>query len=176
MRRLAAWLITRVTSRAPDVVIGGEADPYLRRWWLLPRNWIFNVYLHEFVRSDDDRALHDHMYFNCSILLRGKYFEHTIAAGGVRSKVCRIAGDVVFRSPWRAHRIELFRRWLRVLESNGSTAYHAVGELPCWSLFITGPRMRSWGFHCPDAGWIHWRKFTNPATNGTTIGQGCGDG
>ena len=40
-----------------DLVVGGDADPYLRRWWLIPRNRIFNVYLHHFMRSDDDRVL-----------------------------------------------------------------------------------------------------------------------
>ena len=26
------------------------------------RNKIFNIYLHQIIRSDDDRALHDHPY------------------------------------------------------------------------------------------------------------------
>lgn len=174
IRRLAHWLIDRAYRRDPDIVIGGEASPYLRRWWLIPRNPFFNVYLHQFLRSDDDRALHDHMYFNCSIVLRGRYFEHTIAAGGVHHRTTRIAGDVVFRSPWKAHRIELFRRWLPpVLLPDGSLSRQSIGELPCWSLFITGPRLREWGFHCPKAGWIHWRAFTDPATQGRTVGRGC---
>jgi hypothetical protein len=56
----------------------------MRRWWVIPRNKFFNIYLHHFLHSDDDRALHDHPWWNVSILLRsGSYVEHTIAAGGV---------------------------------------------------------------------------------------------
>ena len=47
-------------NREPDFIIGGHEAPYLRRHWLIPRNRFFNIYVHEFLRSDDDRALHDH--------------------------------------------------------------------------------------------------------------------
>lgn len=53
-------LLAIAKRRPPDVVIGGDASPYMRRWWVIPRNRRFNVYLHHFLRSDDDRALHDH--------------------------------------------------------------------------------------------------------------------
>lgn len=80
------WLIERMTRRAPDFVIGGAERPYLLRWFVIPRNKVFNVYLHQFLRSDDDRALHDHPWVNLSILLRGGYIEHTIAAGGIQQR------------------------------------------------------------------------------------------
>ena len=139
----------------PDFVVGGSDRPYLRRWFVIPRNRFVNIYVHEFRRSDDDRALHDHPWVNCSILLRGCYVEQTIRAGGISDRRLRVAGDVKLRSPWSAHRIE-------------------VGQ-PCVTLCITGPRIREWGFHCPEAGWVHWRDFTNPADDGATVGRGCGD-
>lgn len=154
-RHLAPRLFALAGRRAPDQVIGGLARPYLRRWFLIPRNPLVNVYLHQFLRSDDDRALHDHPWVNLSILLAGSYTEHTIEAGGVHVRRRRRAGDWVARGARAAHRIEL----------------HAG---PCWTLFITGPRVRSWGFHCPG-GWRHWRDFTNPAGGGRTIGRGCED-
>jgi hypothetical protein len=152
---LARALVRVAVRRSPDVVIGGLEAPYLLRWWVIPRNRLFNIYLHRFLRSDDDRALHDHPWLNCSILLRGAYTEHTIAAGGINRRTLRRAGDVKLRGPKAAHRIEL----------------HAG---PCWTLFITGPNVRSWGFHCPR-GWVHWRDFTNPADGGRTVGRGCGE-
>lgn len=152
--KLADRLIARITRRAPDVVIGGHDRPYLRRWWVIPRNRFLNVYLHEFLRSDDDRALHDHPWANCSVLLRGSYVEHTIAAGGIEHRQQLRAGAIRMRWTGRlAHRVEL---------TDG----------PCWTLFITGPRYRAWGFHCPQQGWVHWEKFTDPNDFGA-VGRGC---
>lgn len=140
--------------REPDVVIGGHDDPYLKRWHLIPRNRACNAYLHLFLRSDDDRALHDHPWVNCSILLGGSYTEHTIDAGGIHRHTIRQAGDVAFRPSGKiAHRIELH-------------------DGPCFTLFLTGPIYRRWGFHCPDAGWVDWTKFT-AADDPGSIGKGC---
>src|SRR5881392_3402104 len=72
----------RIASRPPDFTVGSPDRPYLQRWWLLPRNPVLNVYLHQFLRDDDDRALHDHPWDWCSVLLKGGYCEHTIDAGG----------------------------------------------------------------------------------------------
>lgn len=146
--RLRHRIIDWAAARAPDFIIGGQEDPYLLRWWLLPRNPVFNVYVHLFLRSDDDRALHTHPWaFNCSILLDGQYVEHTPAGEFVRR-----TGDRKFRWGPAPHRIEL---------STG----------PCWTLFITGPRVRSWGFLCPQ-GFVHWRAFTDSRDKGA-IGKGC---
>lgn len=150
--RAAPRLIAISERRPPDVIIGGAEDPYMRRWWVIPRNRVFNIYLHHFLRSDDDRALHDHPWVNLSVLLEGRYAEHTIAAGGVHRRTERAAGQMKLRGPRAAHRVELI-------------------DGPCWSLFITGPMMRSWGFHCP-AGWRHWRDFTKPGDSGQ-VGKGC---
>jgi hypothetical protein len=134
-------------GRAP-YIIGGADRPYLKRWWIVPFNRLFKVYLHQFLRSDDDRALHDHPWFNISILLRGSYIEHT-PNGAHR----RRAGDIVVRPARAAHRIEL------------------IEDAPVWTLFITGPNVRQWGFYCPN-GWRHWRDFTHPDDSGE-IGRGC---
>ena len=73
LRRLLAKA-NNIMRRPPDFIIGEPANPYLIRWWVIPRNRWFNIYLHEIRRSDDDRALHDHPWLNCSILLHGGYF------------------------------------------------------------------------------------------------------
>lgn len=151
------WFERLAAKRAPDFVIGGKNDPYMERWWLIPRNPVFNIYLHRFWRSDDDRALHDHPWFNISILLQGTYVEHTIAAGGVHHQKRYYTGDFKLRSPWAAHRIEID-------DSNARCGY-------VWSLFITGPIIRTWGFHCP-AGWRPWTLFVSERDKGS-IGRGC---
>lgn len=152
--RLRRFVYKR-SARDPDFVIGTSDRPYLKRWFILPRNRVFNIYLHQFLRSDDDRALHDHPWWNASILLYGRYIEHTIAAGGINRRVEYKAGDIKLRSAKYAHRLEL------------------IDDHQCWSLFITGPRLREWGFHCP-LGWKHWKEFTKPGNSGE-IGPGCGD-
>lgn len=152
--RLASWLIGRALRRAPDFVIGGHERPYLRRWWLIPRNRLFNVYLHHFLRSDDDRALHDHPWANCSVLLQGSYTEHTIDAGGIHRRKVLAAGAARLRWSGRfAHRVELH-------------------DGPCWTLFLTGPVYRAWGFHCPERGWVPWQRFVSDRDAGS-IGAGC---
>lgn len=154
--RVTAFLFPKLyvlsCSRAPDVLIGKPGDTYMRRWFAIPRNRFFNIYLHHFLRSDDDRALHDHPWWNMSILLLGKYTEHTIGAGGVHHHVEYVSGAVKLRSAKYAHRVEL---------TDG----------PCWSLFLTGPNIRSWGFHCPN-GWRHWKDFVDSGDSGN-IGRGC---
>lgn len=152
---LFAWLHRRTAQRrGPDVVIGEPDNVYLRRWWVIPRNRVFNLYLHEFSRSDDDRALHDHPWlFNLSVLLSGTYVEHTIDAGGIHRERTLRMGQSRFRFGGAPHRIEL-------------------RDGPVWTLFITGPVVRHWGFHCPH-GWVHWTDFT--ANGGATVGKGCGE-
>lgn len=150
--------------RAPDFIIGAPDRPYLHRWWVIPRNRFFNIYLHRFLRSDDDRALHDHPWVNLSVLLSGQYLEH------------RRNGEVLMRKPWRpwapwrltfrfptsAHRIELLRYYGAVSGSK---------EAPVWTLFITGPKVREWGFWCPR-GWVPWQRFVASGKPGE-IGAGC---
>lgn len=152
IRRLQSFAAGTAARRAPDFIIGGKDNPYMLRWWIIPRNKFFNVYLHRFLRSDDDRALHDHPWWNVSCLIEGEYTEHTIEAGGVNARAIYRAGDLKARRSIAAHRVDL----------------HAG---PCWSLFITGPVVREWGFHCP-AGWRPWKQFVSARDNGE-IGRGC---
>lgn len=163
--KIVVWLLRLAESRPPDFIVGGAANPYLRRWWVIPRNRFFNVYLHQFLRSDDDRALHDHPYlFNVSWLLRGGYTEWAPPGWeplgyyphGRPKQVATLRSEGALKFRWgRApHRVEL-----------------AGFGVPVWTLFITGPRIREWGFYCPQ-GWKHWRDFTAPGKPGE-IGPGC---
>lgn len=156
IRRLRRWTAETMVNRLPDIVIGGDEDPYLPRWYQIPRNAVANCYLHKILRSDDDRALHDHPWWNVSIILEGRYVEHRIDAGGIERRFLRSAGDVIFRPARMAHRLEVL------------PGEHAV------TLFLTGPRLRQWGFHCPKAGWVHWEDFTE-GERGERVGRGCGE-
>lgn len=153
-------LVQRVADRrAPDFVVTGPEGVYLYRWWLIPRNRFLNVYLHLFMRSDEDRALHDHPWPWCSILLDGEYTEVSRPLPGSpllqRWETFR-AGSIRFHRATFAHRLVL------------------RPDRKCWTLFITGPRIRNWGFHCPK-GWVRWEDFTDTSDGISITGKGCGE-
>lgn len=159
MLRLLQRLAHRVMKRRePDFTIGPKEDPYMLRWWVIPRNRIFNIYLHRVLRSDSDEALHDHPWVNMSLVLEEGYIEHRIRDGGIHMRSEVAPGSGRFRLPSTAHRLELHE-----------------GK-PALTLFFTGPVVRSWGFHCPKAGWRHWKDFTAPYPGGNRHGRGCGEG
>jgi len=143
---MQAWAET-IMERAPDFIIG---EGYLRRWWVIPRNPWCNLYLHELLKSDDDRALHDHPWPNTSFLIFGCYLEHT-----PEGQFMRRAGDVIHRPAEALHRLEVIP---------GKRAI---------SLFATGPKVREWGFQCGH-GWVHWKDFADPNDPGRS-GAGCGE-
>lgn len=165
----------KALGRFPDRIIGEENDPYLLRWHVIPRNKFFNIYLHKFCKSDEDRALHDHPWlFNFSILLKGTYLEHVFKKRrGIYArsslpgskKIMRKAfsfSGLKFRWGKAPHRVELLR----------SASLVDTFENPVWTVFITGPTVREWGFYCPQ-GWRHWKIFTNPTSGGNKTGRGC---
>lgn len=187
--RSAQYLISRARRRPCDFIIGGEREPYMLRWWLTPWSgwyrdikeedltwwqWLITrlpgAYLHRILRSDDDRALHDHPWCNISILLEGQYVEHVILPGGIHERTYRQAGCVTARWAKTAHRLEIIAP---VIGYRNNIALHGP-HVRAWSLFLFGFRLRHWGFHCPERGWVHWREFTNPADGGATVGKGCG--
>lgn len=148
-----------ISQREPDFIVGPPEKPYLLRWWLIPHNRFLNVYLHKFINDDDGRALHDHPWPSLSLVLSGGYYEITRGPDGTQERRWYGPGSIRFRPATLSHRIEL-RRWL-------------CYPIPCRTLFITGPKVREWGFWCPK-GWVPWREFVDPDNPGT-IGPGCGD-
>lgn len=134
----------------PDFHVGPDDDHQLQRWFVVPRNPYHNVYLHRFLRSDDDRALHDHPWDNRSWVIDGEYREVTQDG----QSLLRHAGDSIERRAIEAHRVEL-----------------VAG--PAVTLFFTGPIVRQWGFYCPK-GWVPWQDFVTVEPGGNRRGQGCG--
>ena len=139
--------------RKPDIVIG---DNYLHRWYIIPRNRFFNVYLHKIMKDDDDRALHDHPWWSVSFLIRGRMGERYWFHNKDRER---------FR--WIPFLIPVFR------PANGYAHRLIIFDSPVWTIFITGKRVREWGFWCPK-GWKHWRDYTT-GERGEKIGVGCDD-
>jgi len=141
-------------GRAPDFIIGPIDDPYLLRWWVIPRNEEGNHYRHIILRDDDDRALHDHPWQSVSVVRSGVLREM------LPGRVTRILniGMPYFREAEQLHRLE-------------------VPEGPVETDFFTGPKIRDWGFACgedtPAGGWRIWSDFV--ADNPGEVGRGCGE-
>jgi len=98
-----------------------EAQPRLR--WLP-----FTVYLHEFVRPDEDRDLHNHpWHLSLSLVLSGGYEEERLTEGGV---LCRRL---------RPGHLNVLRRddFHRVVRLRGRST---------WTLFVSGRYAGPWGF------------------------------
>lgn len=133
----------------PDFIIGGADNPYLRRWFVRPEGASGGMYLHQILRDDDDRALHDHPWDSSVYIIHGAY-EEVLTTG----RTVYRAGSYRHMPAEQAHRL-------------------VVVEGPVWTLCFLGPRKREWGFHCPQ-GWVPWQQFVSGRDKGQ-IGAGCGD-
>ena len=147
----------KLFRRNPDFLIGSPDDPYMRRWWVIPRNKVFNIYLHHIRRDDDDRALHDHPWPSISFVLMGQLTE-------VLENRTRVLRRFIPypRKSTTAHRLVV--NSVRGTDDNPKNV---------WTLFITGPVVRKWGFHCPK-GWVFWKDFCAVDNKGL-VGRGCGE-
>lgn len=162
--RLRLYLLARclriTSSREPDVRIGGsQEDPYMRRHWVLPRNFWFNIYIHEIRHDDDDRAEHDHPAWSISLILDVGYNELMKGISHIRT-----AGDVIFRLAKTHHRLE-------VLKNADGTVRPAI------TIFISGPKFHNWGFYCPGF-FRKYQDFLDGDYNTGAVskaGRGCGD-
>lgn len=157
---IAQFAQSIMASRPPNQVIErGPADPYMERWMIgrkmtvptfvnssrhqAPDNLtpmpaeVENVFLHRFIR-DDKEDVHCHPWWNVSVPLIGQYIE--MDRNGRRE--VRKPGGWVFRRAEEAHAI---------VEVEPGTV----------SLFLTGPKVREWGFW-PDAEtFIHHAEYTD---------------
>jgi hypothetical protein len=157
---LMNWFKTLLSGR-PHFYIGGTERPYMLRWFLIPRNPWLNVYLHKFLRDDDDRALHDHPWAFISFMLFGAYYEMTPSEWNRYGQVAfRRTWSIAFRRATHQHRVALLR------DKSGQ-------PIPCWTLVVTGPKVRTWGFWCPK-GFVPWHEFVDQNDKGN-VGKGCGE-
>lgn len=111
---------------------------YLDRWYIIPRNKYFNIYLHRFRGSDYAGALHDHPWWNVTIKLKGDITEIYEASTYTNFRRRLRSFRPYFRNPWMMHRF--------ILDSETA-----------WTLFITGPRVRDYGYRLN--GWTHYKDM-----------------
>lgn len=99
--------------------LGKTGCPYVIRWAIVTR-W-FSVRLHHWLRSDDLRHPHDHAWWFWSFVLWGRVWDRTL--GGDRE-----------------------RRWLSLSRFGPEHQHSVVVHRPAWTLLLTGPERREWGY------------------------------
>jgi hypothetical protein len=143
--KLIHWLASKLQRRD---ICGEDGTLYLQRFrvlgWMPGSSWRlpFSIYLHRFARADLDDAPHSHPWaWAFSLVLHGGYLE--MRANG-------------------ADRSERSWRWLMPLSMNWlwSDTYHVVTTIKpeTWTLFIVGPKAKSWGFWVAGRGHVPWRE------------------
>lgn len=131
---------------APDVcglpakTIGNPANPdgpLLVRYFLRGESGgdAPKVFIHHLLRSDEDRAFHDHPWDFTTFLLTGRYIEHTPH------------GDTYYAAPAVLQRKAEHKHWLELPDG------------PMWTMLLVGHRRREWGFWASDMPWTHWQQF-----------------
>lgn len=155
--------IQRVLGRS-DIHFNGSL--YMRRWRIIHTPW-FGIRIHNIVRSDDDRELHDHPFSFVSFILKGGYNEYTPRGGPDWYG----PGSVIFRRAEDLHRLELRRK--RGFNLGGAIRVpdQTSPEVSAWTFVIRGPTRRQWGF-MTDKGWVSAKDFVGSregVTAGTTV-------
>jgi hypothetical protein len=146
------------------MVIKDECNvPYLIRYAI--NTPIGGIKLHHILRSDNDRALHDHPWNFTSIILWGGYWEHVAFDLTKGASGMRIPRHAQFCAPTKANGTLTLRCWFRVgsILHRKAECAHRV-ELPkgktAWTLVFTSNKIRDWGFHTVK-GWIPWRTYND---------------
>lgn len=131
---VANWLIARA-KRTPYSHLHG----YMNRYWLfnpyenangaaVTRNWILrhlpSIRVHQILRADDSRDMHDHPWNARSVILRGWYIEER----ELDAPCFRETGSTATLRYNEFHRID------------------AISHPSVWTLFITWKRRGAWGF------------------------------
>jgi len=155
--------------RAPDLIIGPPADPQTWRWVFF--NWRgWQLCLHKWWRSDEDRALHDHKADNISIILSPQGFAEIVReceeVPGWRWYTGMRVQDILHR---RLPFVPYFRR---------AEVPHRVvlfDKRPVWTLWFRFPPRRRWGFHCPK-GWVDADVFLSKPGQANGAGGYYADG
>lgn len=102
----------------------GKPDcPYLERWVI--NLGLFAIRLHHWIASDDQRYFHDHPWDFLVVILKGGYTDKSPG----KYDTLKI-GSIRFRKAEHKHTVK-------------------VNPGGCWSLLITGPKIRNWGFWLP---------------------------
>jgi hypothetical protein len=131
-----------------------ELGPLMIRWYLIKTRW-FGLFVHKFLRSDNDRHFHDHPWAFLTWLIGGGYWEHVPVYRerplGPEVRVWRPRWSLLYRPALWLHWVEL------------PTSYDMVPEcsvpIPVTTLILVMHRQkRMWGFET-ERGWMDYQQY-----------------
>jgi hypothetical protein len=128
----ANWLGRWPRAKVIADACAPELGPLMVRYFLIRTPW-FNLYLHRFLRSDNDRHFHDHPWDFVTVLLSGGYWENTPGGRFWRRRFS------ILRRPAE------WQHWVEIVE-------------PVWTLIAVSRKRREWGFHT-ERGWLDWKTY-----------------
>lgn len=137
------FIKNKIEKWVKPYVISFEGDEYLRRYRII-RLPFLRVYVHNILRSDRDRHLHDHPWSFWTLILEGKYREHMLDGVVERGK-----GSIGWRPATSLHRVEIVE--------------------PAWTLVVCGPKWRTWGFLGDNNQWIPNDKYEDRGENNEVV-------
>jgi hypothetical protein len=123
-----------------------EKGVYLKRWVI--ETPLFSIRLHHWLHSDDTRSFHDHPWNFYSFIFRGAYTD--VSPDPVLNLSNHLEGKLVFdrlSAPAFTYRRANHKHYVRVDEGG------------CWSILVTSPKIRRWGFWLRDKFVISYRYF-----------------
>lgn len=140
------WIVPFAKTKYP-----GADGCGLLNWRHYPIKWILQrlrvaVRVHHILRSDHDRAFHDHPWPYVTVILKGGYTEiaPVYDASGLyigNKRTWYGPGSILFRRAKSQHRLELWE-----VET-------------CWTLFITFGKAQAWGFFPNPHYKIRWQDY-----------------
>lgn len=167
-----SWLCRWFLGRCKRATItNADGVPYMHRYYVM--EWPWRVRIHEILRSDEDRDLHDHPYDFVTFMLKGGYIEtapmthnelealyaetatHTDPCSCEQCAFLASGPPLETRKHYGVGSIRRLRaEGLHRIELNSRDGK----PLPAWTLIFAGPVRREWGFKTEN-GWMHWKAY-----------------
>lgn len=145
-RRTLQWVAKKRPAR---IIWNDPGNPLFIRYFLFRLPGGGQVYLHHYLRRDEDRGVHDHPWGQaCSLILAGGYVEKRLDVAERR---------YFFKT----------RKPGRVFRMTGDDL-HQIVTLPAkssWSLFWHGPYTKAWGFVRMDGNRLTYTIADTPETS-----------
>lgn len=138
--------------RLPDEIVGHWSRPQTLRWVLFRCAW-FQIVLNKHVRSDVP-VLHDHEWDNATLVLRGRGREWIRVPAPLEYAPVDLA--VHLRKVHSAPRRRLFPGRLIVRRADELHWIEIPKGAALWTLFITGPKVREFGYMRANGHWTRW--------------------